>query len=140
MDVVITAALVGAVSAFVVTVFDRRLAARDERQRWELVDKRSVYAQFLGACSEASLAQLFLSDIQPETAYRRLEVVVLRRAELKLVATPEVREAADELFYKVVSVEAATKEGRTDDDAALDEKLESLEAKFTEAVRRDLGY
>lgn len=140
MDVVIIAALVGAVSAFVVSVFDRRWAARDDRERWGRSDRRHVYAQFLVACSEAKLGALFLSEIDPEAAYRRLEAAHVRRAELMLVASTEVREVADKLFYKAVNMPPASTERRTDEDAALDEALASLETKFTEIARRDLGY
>lgn len=128
--VTLVAAVVAAVVALTVAVLDRRWIARDERERWERADKRQVYARFLGGTSAAWSGHL-LGGMDPDAVYGRLEQLVLRRAELELVATPQVRAAAAALF-----------------DAALNEKqiseapqvFRGLEKTFIDACREDLGY
>ncbi len=109
---------------------DRRLVARDERQRWERSDKRQVYARFLSASSEMWSGHL-LRQIDAEDAYRRIEQLVQRRSELDLVATQQVRAAAATLFDEALNEDQSSERSQA---------FRRLEETFIEVARDDLGY
>lgn len=126
-------ALIAAAAALLVTIVERLLLARDERRRWEVADKRRVYAEFLSACTEYTGGLLLteVRDVDPWIPFRRTEMLALRRAELELVAPPDVGAAADELLQGVL-------EERKDPAGA--RVVRGLEKAFLEVARRDLGY
>lgn len=64
-------ALIAATAALLVTIVERVWVARDERRRWELADKRQVYANFLSASSEYWLSHLLTEiDLSAPTVGR----------------------------------------------------------------------
>ncbi len=95
--------------------------------------KRRVYAEFLSACTEYTGGFLLseVRDVDPWIPFRRTEMLALRRAELELVAPPDVGAAADELLQGVL-------EERKDAAGAI--VVRGLEKEFLEVARRDLGY
>lgn len=125
----LVAALVAATAALLVAVIERIWVARNERERWELSDKRQVYARFLAACSGTWLQQL-IGDINHEAAFHQLAELAFRRAELELVAVRKVRAAAAALFDEALASELGKNS----------QSFRRLEQTFIEVAREDLGY
>jgi hypothetical protein len=130
---VLVAALIAAAAALLVTVVERRFVARDERRRWEVADKRRVYAEFLTACTEYTGGYLLqdVQDVDPWIPFRRTEVLGLRWVELQLVATADVAAAGKELFRAVLQVDTSQETTA---------EVRDRERDFVEVARRDLGY
>jgi hypothetical protein len=130
---VLVAALIAAAAALLVTVVERRFVARDERRRWELADRRRVYAEFLAACTEYAGGYFLreVPEVDPWIPFRRIEVLALRRVELELVAPADVAAAGEELFRAVL---------RTDTTQETAIEARDREKHFVEVARRDLGY
>ncbi len=119
----LVAALVGAFTALVVAVIERRLVARDERR----TDRRKVYAEFLAACLQALVPLRF----EKEEGHRRREVLAIRHAEVMLIAPKEVRDAAEALTWWIAKDSGGN--GDLGD-------YTTARKRFLEAARRDLGY
>ena len=131
----VVAALIAAAVALLVTVVERRWVARDERRRWELVDKRQVYARFLGAISDPGLIWELWSDDHKESLRksgidpnRAVMTMATAWAEVELTAENEVFLAALALTGRMRSPEKLQ-----------GEEFQQLRSRFTEAARRELG-
>lgn len=99
-----------------VAVIERRLAARDERRRWQRDDRRRVYARFLATSLEYVLGG-------------GEGLLTLHYAELELVAGREVRDSA----YAIFNALAGDYDPNEPD-------FNTLRDSFVAAARRELDY
>jgi hypothetical protein len=130
MDTII-AALIAAVVALLVTIVERILLRRDERRKWEISERRTVYARFLAASYQVRLG--LPGDealgIHIGQAWQDFSAA---SGELDLLGSPAVQRAGKTLHRAIVTQGA---DRLTTEQAAVDTRT----AEFVAAARKDLA-
>lgn len=134
------AAFIGAAAALAVMVIDRAWSAREQRR----AERRRIYAEFLGACSEAMIGDLPVD----ERMLNRMAALEVRLTEVLLVGPPDVRRAAFRLAQLVSEemgdqIATAIKKTANEpaDETAAPSSLDVSESTsdFLKKARRDVG-
>lgn len=127
---VLVAASLGAAASIYAAVWDRRRATEDERHRWEVADRRQVYARFLTAEGHLALQnfQRHRAGVDRIEGSAMLELIAAMN-EVDLAGGPEAIRAAHRIFDDTMN---------PDEPEDLDQST-PLRWDFIDAARADLG-
>lgn len=116
-----------------------------ERARWRREDKRrfqqdrlQAYARYLSICRQAGLKVHSLSTEIQEAGYQTLQRLQDAQAEVLILASPPVWEAANDLFWTAAS-ERGEDEAEEDYNERKQQEISDKTRMFRKAAQKELG-